>query len=84
MQEDLCREKHRRIDEKIETHERRINNHSGRIDSLEQDRSRTDQRIISLCEQIRTLVTTIRWGVGLMMTSLLGFFIWYVQRSGGM
>ena len=82
MQEDLCREKHRRIDERIETQDRRINNHSGRIDSLEQDRSRTDEKIISLCEQIKSLVTTIRWGVGLTLSSLVAFFIWYVQQIG--
>jgi wobble nucleotide-excising tRNase len=80
--EDICKEKHKRIDEKFDTHERRLNNHSERIDKLEQYQSRTETQIVSLCEQIKNLVTTMRWFMGLIVGSGIGFFIWYVQNIG--
>ena len=33
---DVCKEKHKRIDEKFEVHERRLSNHSERMDMVEQ------------------------------------------------
>lgn len=76
---DVCTEKHKRIDEKFELHEKRLNNHGNRIDKLEQYQSRTEVKIENLIEQIKSLVTTIKWAMGLTITTLLGFFIWYIQ-----
>lgn len=33
---DVCKEKHKQIDEKFERHEKRMNNHGDRIDIVEQ------------------------------------------------
>lgn len=76
---DVCTEKHKRIDEKFELHEKRLNNHGNRIDKLEQYQSRTEVKIENLIEQIKSLVSTIKWAMGLTITTLLGFFIWYIQ-----
>ncbi len=80
--EDICKEKHKRIDERLDVHDTRLNNHSERIDKLEQYQSRTETQIANLCEQIKSLVTTIRWFMGLIVGSGIGFFIWYVQQIG--
>lgn len=80
MEKSICEEKHRRIDEKFEVHERRLNNHGERIDALEQFKSSTETEIKNLIEQIKCLVTTMRWFMGLIVGALLGFFIWYVQN----
>lgn len=82
MEKSICEEKHRRIDEKFEIHERRLNNHSERIDKLEQYHSRAETQIANLCEQIKSLVTTMRWFMGLIVGSGVGFFIWYIQQIG--
>lgn len=76
---DVLEEKHKRIDEKFELHEKRLNNHGDRIDKLEQYQSRTEVKIENLIDQIKSLVTTIKWAMGLTITTLLGFFIWYIQ-----
>jgi len=76
---DVCTEKHKRIDEKFELHEKRLNNHGNRIDKLEQYQSRTEVKIENLIDQIKSLVTTIKWAMGLTITTLLGFFVWYIQ-----
>lgn len=78
--ENLCQERHKRIDEKFATHEKRINNHSERIDKLEQHQSRTEAKIEYLCEQIKSLVATMKWFIGLLIATLVGFFIWYIQN----
>jgi len=32
---EVCNEKHKRLDEKLEVHERRLNNHGERLDRIE-------------------------------------------------
>lgn len=76
---DICREKHKQIDEKFITQERRINNHSERIDKLEQFKSSTETELRNLVEQIKNLVATLKWMITTAIVSLLGFFIWYIQ-----
>lgn len=67
------------VNKQLETHEKRLNNHGDRIDKLEQYKSSSEVEIRSLCEQIKSLVSTIKWSMGLLITSLVGFFIWYLQ-----
>ncbi|ABR48702.1 conserved hypothetical protein, CF-8 family [Alkaliphilus metalliredigens QYMF] len=76
----VCVEKHRSIEQRLNTQDKRLNNHSERIDKLEQHQSRTETKIENLCEQIKSLVTTIKWAMGLTITTLLGFFVWYIQN----
>ena len=63
----------------LDTHERRLNNHGDRIDKLEQYQSRSEVQINHLCDQIKSLVSTIKWSMGLLITTLIGFLIWYIQ-----
>lgn len=76
---DVCREKHKRIDERLDNHKDRLNNHGNRIDKLEQFRSSTETEIKNLIIQIGDLISIIKWFMGLFGTALIGFFIWYVQ-----
>ena len=77
----VCTERHKRIDERLDTQDRRINNHSERIDDLEKYQSRTEAKIENLCEQIQGLVTTIRWAMGLFAGALVSFFFYAIQRG---
>jgi len=66
------------IKDKLETHERRLNDHSGRIDKLEQRGAAVDTKIENLCEQIKNLVNTLKWGFGILVTItlfVLGYLI---------
>jgi len=67
------------VTKQLETHEKRLNNHGDRIDKLEQYQSKSEVQINNLCEQIKSLVSTIKWSMGLLITTLIGFFIWYIQ-----
>lgn len=77
----LCKEKHKRIDEKLDVAERRLNNHSERIDKIEQVNSRMEERLNGLIEQLGALNTILKWFVGLMVGGMVGVFFYAVQNS---
>lgn len=78
--DDLCKQKHGRIDEIIDDHNSRLGDHDKRIDLLEQFQSRSEVQIMNLCKEIESLVSTIKWSMGVLITALLGFVIWYIQN----
>ncbi len=69
------------IKHKLEVHEKRINNHSERIDELERGRAATDVKMDNLCEKLEAQTKSINWLIGLMATSLLGFFFYVIQTN---
>ncbi len=79
--ESLCKERHKRTDEKIAIHETRINNHSGRIDTLEQHRSAADVEIKNLIKEIGSLVTIVRWFIGMFVGAFVSFFFYAAQAG---
>lgn len=78
--DDLCKHKHERVDEILENHDSRLGDHDKRIDLLEQFQSRSEVQIMNLCKEIESLVSTIKWSMGVLITTLLGFLIWYIQN----
>ncbi|CBZ04391.1 hypothetical protein, CF-8 family [Clostridium botulinum H04402 065] len=62
------------ISHQIEIHEKRLNNHSERIDKIEQSQSRTDAKIENLCDQLKQLVSVLKWYIGLSVGALVSFF----------
>lgn len=81
MEEKICIEKHKRIDEKFETQERRINNHSERLDKMEIFSSKLEERLDNLITQLGNLNTTMRWFMGVLVGALVSFFFYAVQQG---
>lgn len=81
MNEELYLEKHKNLEEKLKVHYTRLNDHAGRIDKLEQNDKANAVRIDNLCNQIASLVTTMRWFIGLIVGSFVGFFFYAAQRG---
>ena len=77
----LCKEKHKRLEEKIDVHERRINNHSERIDRIEVTSSRLETKLEGLITQLGNLNTTMRWFMGLMIGAFVSFFFYAIQNK---
>lgn len=69
------------IKHQIEVHDKRINNHSERIDELEKGRAATDVKMDNLCEKLEAQTKSINWLIGLMATSMLGFFFYAIQTN---
>lgn len=59
---------------------KRLNNHSTRIKKLEISDARMSEKIDSLIEKLDSLMSWIKALVMLGVTSLVGFFFWYVQN----
>ncbi|HCL4447478.1 TPA: hemolysin XhlA family protein [Clostridium botulinum] len=81
MELKVCEEKHKRIEEKINVHDIRLNNHSERIDKIEQSQSRTDAKIENLCDQLKQLVSVLKWYIGLTVGALVSFFFYAIQHN---
>ena len=79
MNDEVCNEKHKRVDEKLELHDKSLNSHADRLDKLEQGQSEFKIEIKNLCESLKTLTNTLKWFMGIWVTSLLGFFFYAIQ-----
>lgn len=79
--EKLCELKHVEIDKKFEVTEKRLNNHGDRIDKLEQNGVRLEERLDNLIKQLSSLNTMMRWFLGLMIGAFVSFFFYAVQQN---
>lgn len=71
---------HEYVMERLDTDKNRLDDHGNRIDQLEQDRTRLETKMENLIDRINTLISVGLGIVGLAGTTLLGFFIWYIQN----
>lgn len=69
------------IKDKIETHERRINNHSDRIDKLEREGSELKVEIKNLCENLKSLTSVMKWFITAIVGAFISFFFYAVQQN---
>ena len=79
--EKICELKHEAIDKKFETTEKRLDNHGDRIDMLEQNNVRLQERLDNLIKQLVQLNSTLKWFMGLMIGAIVSFFFYAVQQS---
>lgn len=54
--------------------------HEKRIRGLELSNSSILVEIKHLIESVNGLVSMLKWGFGIGLTTLLGFFVWYIQK----
>lgn len=81
--DEICKEKHRRIDECLLQNKRQIEEQDKRIDKLDRADAQKSEAINNLCLKIEGQTKAI-WGlVSSIFVMLGGFFIWYVQTIGG-
>ena len=69
------------LKEKLETHEKRINNHADRLDKLEIHEAARDVKIDNLCDKLEKQTRSIYGLIGIVATSLVGFFFYAVQQG---
>lgn len=72
-------EKLNRLVERLDSNDSKIFQHDDRIHELERFRYGTEAQIENLIKQIADLIAIMKWFLGVAVTSLVGFFIWYVQ-----
>ncbi|EGT4533542.1 TPA: hemolysin XhlA family protein [Clostridioides difficile] len=69
------------IKEKIKRNEIRIDRHSDEIDELKIANIESKAELKALCENLNSLTSMLKWLIGTMITTLVGFFIFAVQRG---
>ncbi|MBU3143960.1 hemolysin XhlA family protein [Clostridium sp. CF012] len=69
------------IELKINEHAETLKEHSREIDNLKQDGREFKTEIKNLCENIKSLTSTMKWFMGIWVTSLLGFFFYAIQSG---
>lgn len=77
----ICEERHKRLDEKIAIHERRLNNHSERLDRIELASGRLEERLNNLITQLENLNKTMKWFMGLLLGGIVSFFFYAIQNG---
>lgn len=78
---DVLREKVENIREDVTELKNDRDDHERRITSLEVSESSIMAKIENLVDSVRSLISMLKWGFGIAFTTLLGFFIWYIQRG---
>lgn len=66
---------------KIKEHTETLKEHDKRFDKIEQDGREFKIEIKNLCKDIKGLTTTMRWFMGLLVGSFVGFFFYVVQHN---
>ncbi|AGX43938.1 hemolysin XhlA family protein [Clostridium saccharobutylicum] len=69
------------VKDKLDTHERRLNNHSERIDKLEQDGRELKTELKNLCENLKSLTSMMKWFIATLVGALISFFFYAVQTG---
>lgn len=67
---------------KINEHDKKILELDKRMDENERKNAEFRIQVESLCKDIQSLTVTMRWFIGLLVGSMVGFFVWYVQNIG--
>lgn len=69
------------VEHRLKVHERRLNEHSKEIDELKEGRAASDVKMDNLCERLEAQTKSINWLIGIMATSLVGFFFYAIQTN---
>ncbi len=81
MEKSICDERHRQIDYRLGVAEKRLNNHSERLDRIELVNGRLEERLNNLITQLEQLNKIMKWFIGLLVGSFVGFFFYAVQQG---
>ncbi|MFL0197019.1 hemolysin XhlA family protein [Clostridium sp. WILCCON 0269] len=71
---ELCGEKHKTLDNKVDDHETWLKKHDDEISAIKQDNRENHTEIKNLIKKMDTFITVIMWGLGIFVTVSL-FFI---------
>lgn len=65
----------------IDVHDKRLNNHSDRLDKLEQSDVELKTQIKNLCDNIKQLTTIMKWFITILLGAFISFFFYAVQHN---
>lgn len=69
------------ISEKLKEHDQILKEHDRTIENLKLDAKEFEMQIKNLIEKLDSLVTIMKWFIGLLVGSFVSFFFYVVQRG---
>ena len=69
------------LKEKLDVHDRRINNHAERLDKLEICEAARDVKLDNLCDMLEKQTRSIYGLIGMCATALISFFFYAIQQG---
>ncbi|MBS5788829.1 MAG: hemolysin XhlA family protein [Clostridioides difficile] len=65
----------------LEDHDNQLKVHSMKLEKIEQQQTKFSIQIENLCSDLKDLTGALKWLVGVLITTLIGFFIYMVQSG---
>lgn len=69
------------VKDKIETHDKRLNNHGDRLDRLEREGAELKVEIKNLCENLKSLTSVMKWFITAIVGAFISFFFYAIQQN---
>ena len=77
----LCEDRHKRIDTTFNNYEEWLKRHDKEISDIKSENSSFKSDITTLFKKIDSLISTIKWGLGIFVTVAL-FILGYLIKKG--
>ncbi len=81
MDKSVCDERHNQINYRLDVHEKRLNNHSERLDRIELVSGKLEERLNNLIQQLENLNKTMKWFITVIVGAFISFFFYAVQQG---
>lgn len=65
----------------LEVHDTRLNDHSKRLDKLEQDSRELQTEIKNLCDSLKSLTSIMKWFITALVGAFISFFFYAIQSG---
>lgn len=78
--EKLWDEKHRQVKTRLDTHEKKLNEHDDEIEELKISDTMHDEQIMMVIRRMDEIISQNRWFIGIVVVQLLGFFFVVIEN----
>ena len=65
----------------LEVHDTRLNDHSKRLDRLEQNEGALQTEIKNLCDSLKSLTSIMKWFITALVGAFISFFFYAIQSG---
>ncbi len=65
----------------LEVHDTRLNDHSKRLDRLEQNERALQTEIKNLCDSLKSLTSIMKWFITALVGAFISFFFYAIQSG---
>ena len=81
MNDEVCTERHKRVDERLDDHNIRLDNHDVRLDKIEQDGRELKTELKNLCKNLKSMTDVMKWFLTVIGGALISFFFYAIQTG---